>query len=148
MRRGEVLSYLSEIPSHLHPNHLKALVSLLDRLKVCPGHPDKKFVEMVEAKKGKLYSPAGSLNPYLDKNAAVRLNGIGYGATVRSKGCTIVTPGVCCTECTRYRDALRSVLHRWQKRKLSSLSPMTKTSSHTNYRWLTTPEKEKRNANM
>ena len=106
--------------------HLKELVSLLDNLKFCPSHPDKKFVKMVEAKGGKLLSSAGSINAFLNTNAVVMNVGRGYGATVRSRQCSILTLGVLCSQCTKYGDALRSVHHRQQKRK-----PVAKTSSHT-----------------
>jgi len=99
---------------------------------------------MVEAKKGKLFSSSGDIAAYIDSNAAVELNGQSYGATVRSVKRQILTSGTKCPECVNYRDTIRSIHHRWQKRLNSSPSQLTSTHSHVNDRWLKTPERKEK----
>ena len=103
---------------------------------------------MVEAKKGKLISSSGDIAAYVDRNAAVELNGQSYGATVRSAKCQILTSGTKCPECVHYRDIIRSIHHRWQKRLKTSPSQLTSTHSHVNDRWLKTPERKAKVAKL
>ena len=103
---------------------------------------------MVEAKKGKLISSSGDIAAYVDRNAAVELNGQSYGATVRSAKCQILTSGTKCPECVHYRDIIRSIHHRWQKRLKTSPSQLTCTHSHVNDRWLKTPERKAKVAKL
>ena len=53
-------SKLSHIPSKLTMESFKSLLLLVDTCSVCPGHPDKHFVNLLESKKGKLLSKDGS----------------------------------------------------------------------------------------
>lgn len=130
---------LSRLPTKLELiTDLKKLLSTIDQLCLCAGNPDQHFVEMVEAKKGKLLSPSGTVAAFVDRNAPILLNGKIVHATVRSSECQILTSASKCPQCVRYRDTVRAMHHRWQKRK-PSLQP---TSSHINDRWLTTPEKK------
>lgn len=50
---------LSSIPDKLDHDSLKLLLSKLDSSKVCPGHTDHNFVEMLLTKKGKIMSRDG-----------------------------------------------------------------------------------------
>ena len=64
---------LSDIPTDLEANQLQHLLCLLDQLRVCPGHPDDHYVDMVRAKEGKLISTSGDIAAYIDSNAHVQL---------------------------------------------------------------------------
>ena len=58
---------LSRFPARMStPSTLSQLLSRLDRLTVCSGHPDAHFVSMAKAKKGKFVSSHGELTAFLD----------------------------------------------------------------------------------
>ena len=121
------------------------LLNLLDSFKVCPGHPDKMFVDMVEAKKGRLMSKSGqSINAKVDSFSPVFFSGEEHAKTVRVSACEMLINGTKCSSCVAYRDSLRSMYHRWTKQKSLSPTKRQSTRSRTNLRWLTTPEKTKR----
>ena len=135
-------SVLSKVPSTICTDSLQSLVLLLDQCTVCPGHPDAQFVQMVEAKKGKLMSKDGkSITARVDDFSTVYLNGDAYSKTVRASKCEILVHGSKCPSCVSYRDSLRRIYHRWLKQK----SPSRQSSkSRVNVRWLNTPEKSSR----
>ena len=80
--------YFSSIPHTIDYNSLLHLLHLLDKLNVCPGNPDTKFVSMAEACKGKFFATNSDAKAYLDK-FPVRLNGRLYQATVRTSSCSL-----------------------------------------------------------
>ena len=131
---------ISELPTHLGSSGLSQLLSLLGMLTVCPGHPDQHFVAMANGRKGKFTSTSGGITAYLDKNAAVEINGKTYCETIRSSRCHLLIRGTKCPECVSYRDTLRSMHHRWLKRQ--KVSSQVSTHSHTNERWLNTPQRK------
>ena len=92
---------LSDVPNRLNSESLKILVEKLDSCRVCPGHPDKNFVEMVMSKKGKLTSINGKqVVATIDSAALVQLNGDLYNQTVKCKSCEILTNDTyVCTVC-------------------------------------------------
>lgn len=113
---------------------------------MCPGHPDRKFVEMVISKKGKLTSINGKqVVATIDSAASVQLNGDSYAQTVRYKSCQILTNNTKCAQYVQYRDTLRksTSFHRWNKINTSPRRN-TASTSHTNLRYLNTPEKQQR----
>ena len=72
-QENEKLSLMpSRIESACSLNHL---LSTIDHLHVCAGHPDENFLRMVEDKKGKLISVKGTVAAYIDTNAYVELPG-------------------------------------------------------------------------
>ena len=75
------------IPARLEVHTLQLLLSTIDNLHVCAGHPDAHFLEMAEAKKGTLKSINGSVAAYVDNNAPVEVDGKSYIKTLRSSGC-------------------------------------------------------------
>ena len=135
---------LHGLPPTVSAESLQRLVDILDKATLCAGHPDDKFVRMMQSKKGRRLSTAdGQTAAYLDENI-VTLNGQQYPCTVRSATCEILCCGSKCQSCVSYRDRLHAALHRWQTRSTASPSRYTATSSRTNYRYLTTPEQHKR----
>ena len=139
---------LSDTPARLvslDVSHFQHLMHLLDQIQVCPGHPDEHFVKMTRAKKGQLISSSGDIAAYIDSSAHVELNGHNYSPTVTSSKCHILTPAMKCLECVSYRDTIRSIHHRWQKRPPSKL---ISTHNHVNERQLTTPERKEKTANV
>lgn len=120
---------------------INELLQHLDKLSVCPAHPDIRFIEMAKEKK----SLASAI---LDENSDVGLNGKVYSSTVRTVSCHMLVFTGKCSACVSYRPTLRKMFSRWQERK--SISPTRHTSSHsrTNFRYLTTPEKNVRMSSM
>ena len=60
------------------------LLGVVDRLHVCPGHPESKFVAFAESRKGKLCNRVGSVAAYVDHHSPVCLNGEKFPSTVRT----------------------------------------------------------------
>ena len=139
---------LAESPDRFSCRELCIFVHKLEALTVCPGHPDKHFVEMVATKGGNIFSPSGDLSAYLDRNGIFQLNGEVYCKTVRSGKCHRLVCGAKCMECANYRDSLRENYHKWLKQQLKSPSAITSTHSHTNERWLTTTQKEEKSLKL
>ena len=131
---------LSQFPTHLQQGNLQVLLSTISQLHICAGHPDKHLLDFVSAKKGQLLSASGNVTAFLDTSGPVMLNGQRCPTTVRSAECQVLTSALKCPQCVSYRNTMRAMYHRWQKRKSSS--PIHSTSTHTNDRWLTTPERK------
>ena len=135
---------LFNVPTQLQAANLTQLLSSIDQLNVCAGHPDAHFVEIVEAKKGSLKSATGDVAAYIDSNALVELNGQRYSKTLRSASCQLLSSASKCPDCVAYRDNIRSTYHRWIKTTPSTSA----SSSHTNDRWMTTPERRMKTAEL
>ena len=129
---------LKSIPSKLSKDSLYTLLHLVDQLHVCPGHPEKHFIEFVLSRKGVLKSHDGSISAILDDYAPVSLNGITYSCTIRTGKCEHLVHEVKCLSCQRYRSTLRSAYSRFMRRQPDRVSD---TGSHVNIRYMTTPEK-------
>ena len=133
---------LHGIIPHIDSASLQHLIHVLDTSTICAGHPDEKYVSMLEAKKGKrVIASDGCTSAYLDEQGQVTLNGHLYPFTVRSAGCEILCHGSKCHSCMSYRSVLRTMHTRWITH---SPSRHTSTSSTTNFRYLSTPEKAER----
>ena len=74
---------------------LPKLLSQLDQINVCPGHPDEHFVTMAKNKKGKLLNSAGDVAAYIDDNFEVSFYKQKLPETVRTSGCLILTNNRC-----------------------------------------------------
>jgi len=94
---------------------------------------------MVSAKKGKVLSTDGKVAAMVDGYAPVTLNGEHYQATVGTGSCELISKSQKCVSCNSYRASLRTMYNRWCKRRTSEVSD---TSSHSNERYLNTPEKK------
>ena len=136
-------SPLSSVSEHLTRKSLNSLITTLDTATVCAGHPDKHLLEYARSKKGKLLSKTGEVIARVDDTAAVCLNGKAYLETIRSTSCALLVHGSKCSSCTAYRDTLRSSYNQWKK-KNKSASERALSISHTNARFLNSPEKKKK----
>lgn len=138
-------SVFSGSPKKLSSSSLQALVSLLDKCNVCPGNPDKHFIEMALSKKGKFFAKDGStVVARVDDYSKVCLNGEMYDQTIRGTSCEVLARGNKCASCVAYRGTLRKMYHRWLKHKRLSPSRRQSTTSRINVRWLSSPDKRKR----
>ena len=142
-------SALRNISHEMDVSSLNRLLTVVDKSKICVGHPEKNFISMLKSRKGEIKTADGEQSAYLDQSMAVAMDGESYSETVRSAKCELITHGVKCSECVNYRGTLRSLYQRWQK--INSPSRKRKRSevdSHVNYRYLNTPEKRIRLANL
>ena len=120
---------------------IRRIFAILSGANVCAGHPDDKFIKMLNAKRR---SSSGESSPYLDSYASVQLNDSTYSQTVRSPSCEMLSQGPKCPSCVEYRSVLRSAHNRWNKTTHRSPSKFTSTSSRTPFTHLRTPEKRRR----
>lgn len=140
-----VKDQLSFVPKQLNHDTLISLVTKLDNYNVCPGHPDKHFVQMLSSRGGEISSRHGNNNvASLDTFAPVELNGEWYNQTVRSNACRIITNSTKCDKCVLYRDSLRNSYHHWNSKESIDQSTRISTTSATNFSLLTPPEKLQR----
>lgn len=139
-------SALAGSPDKVNCNELCDFLCKLDALTICPGHPDEHFVRMAATKGGNFFSPSGEKSAYLD-SGMFKLNGEVYSETVRSVKCHRLVHGAKCSECVGYRDRLRANYHRWVNSQTKSPSAIS-THSHTNERWLTAAQMEKKSLQM
>ena len=86
---------------------------------------------MVAAKKGKIISPDRKITAYVDDDTGTK--------TVRTADCELICLSTKCESCKVYRANLRTMYNRWSKQRNIDGSD---TSSHTNDRYLNTPEKK------
>ena len=136
---------LSEFPDRLTQSTLHKLLSFVEKCKVCPGHPDLKFVKMVKERKGVLLSQAQTIAAQVDDYSPVFFQGESFMSTVRISTCELLNAkAIRCAACKKYCNSLRSIYHRWSKQKSLSPSHRESTKSKTNIRWLNTPQKAKR----
>lgn len=129
---------LRSIPLKLTEDSLFTLINVVDQLNICAGHPEQRYITLLEAKKGILKASNGSAAAYIDNYAPITLNGKRYSCTVRTTTCELLVNGSKCQSCGQYRGTLRSAYHRFLKRKPDKISEL---GSHTNLRYMTTPEK-------
>ena len=135
---------LKYFPDKLTPAALNDLMAVLEKCSVCPGHPDKHFVEMAQSKKGELKSSDGkTVVATVDQYAPVYVSGQKYDSTVRCTKCTIIVQDkIKCSSCVAYRGTLRKAYHHWTDKLNSSPDRCTAPSRHVNFRFLSTPQKQ------
>ena len=135
-------SSLETFSTLLDAESLNKLIYSLEHLQICAGQPDPTFVSMVTAKKGRIFSPGGSVIALID-NTPVEFGGNKYCNTVRTSRCEILSKSAKCSVCTKYRASLRSMYHRWCK-----VTCTGRSSVYINERYLKTPEKSAKIDNL
>ena len=128
-------------------HNVNELVARIHSLNVCAGHPETRFSEISKARKGKFNSSSGDLVAFTDDYCPISLNGETYDSTIRTVRCELLVSGVKCEACKDYRSTLRSMCHRHDTHVQGSTSSSA-VSSHTNYRYLKTPERKERMSNL
>lgn len=119
-REVSICPALSSMSPQLNETSVMELVKLVDRLGVCPGHPESKFVAFVESRKGKHCNRAGDVVAFIDHHAPVCLNGESFPCTVRNMKCDMLVHGGKCRACSVYRRTLGILHDRWCKRDSES----------------------------
>ena len=122
---SESCSALSSVPKCLDVTSLANLLCMLDKLPVCPGHPEKNFIDMVAEKKGQICGHSGSTVAFIDSYALVHLNGESYAQTVRTTSCEVLVHGGKCSSCKKYRPHLRALSSCWRAQKERKVSKFT-----------------------
>jgi len=120
---------LSSVPKILDVASLSRLLSCLEVLPVCPGHPDMHFIEMVNAKKGQLRGHAGDVVAFTDSYAPVHLNGELYARTVLTSSCELLLHTDKCSPCNEYHPHLRALYSQWSVQKHIKRVNLPTTSS-------------------
>ena len=112
-------SALASIPMSLTPESLAALLSLVECLYICAGHPENRFVQIVTARNGILKTKDGQTASFVDDYASVSLNGEIFSQTVRTAEYELLVHNVKCKCCKSYRGSgLHSgIQFRWGKIK-------------------------------
>ena len=90
-------SALIDIPSKLDETSLLRLITLVNKLYVCSGHPESKFVNYVDSRKGILHNKSGRVAAFVDQYAPVHLNGETFQKTVRTSECEMLVHGDKCS---------------------------------------------------
>ena len=132
---------LVSVPKRLSPDSLGSCLALLNRLRVCAGQPDRNFVEMCDFKKGVIKGSDEQPVASIDDYSPVVFNRETFIRTVRTKQCEMVVHDQKCNSCKKYRPTLRAMYSRYRNRCSYEVS---KSTSHTNIRYLNTPEKKSR----
>ena len=145
---GTKCTALAQFP--VRPSVVKQnqIIAVLDKLKVCPGNPDEQYLDLGDSRKGTFYDAHRNLGAIVDSFFPVKLEGKLYDRTVRSIHCELLTSNNRCEACKKYRPSLRSLCSRKAKRQQNQASKHTEVSSHTNYRYLNTPQRKKRMSNL
>ena len=136
----EIESDVLCIPPNINESNLQTLLEKLEMLNICPGHPDKQFVEMVKSRNGHLLNSSGQVAAYLEGGYQISHNNNTFTETVRPSTCLILTEKNRCDHCTQYRSTIRAIYYRWSKQQHESLA--VNTSSHVNERWLNTEQRD------
>ena len=90
-----------------------------------------------------------TVSAYLDESVpAYGANGSVCAKTVRSSHCELMTDQDNCSNCIAYTKNLRALHARNQKESIQSKHERVEASSHTNYRYLSSPEKKARMTNL
>ena len=132
---------LSSFGSITTTEKVNEILVLLTSLNVCIGHPDKHFIELCNARKGQFVGKNGEIVAIKDDYCPVVVNGGICNETIRTSKCEMVVTNERCSKCKHHRSALRSMHTRFIKHDSEKCS---QASSHTNYRYLKTPERKKR----
>ena len=129
---------IKSFPEVANPEVITNLLSKIDSLSICAGQTDHHCVEMVAAKKGKIISHNGKFSAYID-NCITVTNGKILLHTVRTSECELLCASKQCVSCKAYRANLRAMHNKWSKHNLSDTLD---SSSHTDDRYLTSPQKK------
>ena len=121
----------------LSTESVAALITLLNTCKVCPGHPDEQYKDLVKAKKGKFLLTRQELVAFEDEGFVVELNGKKYIWTIRTRHCDILIHTHKYESCSQFRPTLRAMHSCLLKKTQSYRTPKKFGNNH----YLNTPEK-------
>ncbi len=142
-------SALTNIPATIRKKEaLNKLVRLVDTLNFCTGNPDEHFLDLADFRKGKFQSVSNSTLAFTDTTYSVCIEGHVYSRTIRTTACEMLVQGLKCEACQTYRHTLRALHSQWKQQAELDVEKHASVSSHTNYRYLRTPQRTKRMSNL
>ncbi len=126
------------------------MIGVISKATVCPGNPEKKFVDFCRDKRGGVIRGergSGPVVAYIDNVTATDHDGETLNNSVRCTDCDIMKlqDASRCKFCRDFRSTLRSGLCRQIN---NAISERTAARSHTPYCKLTTEEKDVRLSNL
>ena len=127
---------LSHLPINLSYSALAELVTVLVQFNVCIGNPDKSFVKMAEDRKAQFLSIKKEVVARLHRRYIVISDGVPHSSTIRNVKCELLTEGVCCHSCTKYRNNLRAMYSNYLRQQRQTV-----TAAKANTRFMKTPQK-------
>jgi len=137
-------SGISGFPKQLSSgSQLKEILGKINKLNVCVGNPDKKFVSLMERRKGTIKSGTNE-SAFIDSFSPVIVEGERFEQTVRSTKCEILVCNQKCDSCKAYQATLRALASREEKNAETTPTKRISASSHVNFRYLSTPDKSAR----
>ena len=134
---------------------IKTVLHYVDSCCICVGNDDEKFEPLVSSRKGNFMDSSGMLclncNVLSYQNyCVVGTSRVAYydseRKTIRRDDCTLLISGENvkrCGSCEEYRQNLNRMLYRYEHSKGKD-PDKADHHSHTNYRYLTSPEKVQR----
>lgn len=145
-RDNEVIRRLPEKVSSV--SNLTDILSTVKTARKCPGNPEEHFVQVLEKRGGSVVGVNGKVSAIIDNQEDIVSGGITYSKTIRHSDCE----GFCSADTTNLRRCpcckkYRSQLHVMYSRQ-SKASDRVSHSSHTNYRFLSSAEKDERLHNL
>ena len=129
---------------------LITVVSAIESARICPGNPEERFTQLLEKRGGSVQGIGGQVTAFLDSRDEVVSGGLAYSRTVRRWDCEMLcSPDAAylkrCQCCKKYRSQLQVMCSRQQSKAASN---RVSHNSHTNYRFLSSAEKDKRLHNL
>ena len=130
------------LPNRITCSTVNDLLKRVSSASFCPGNDD--FLDLAIARKGRLLSPRGkttaaSITAQYPKSTECQ--------TVRSSTCAILCNNGRCCSCKKYRGTLLKASKRLKEKQKSPGSSLS-SDSHTNFRYLNTPERRLRIKNI
>ena len=116
---------------------VQSLLNNMDIAMVCPGHPDPEFIRCIESSKNKVFlTQSKDILAKVDAFATVTFKGVTYSKTIRPNKCHMIVQLGRCTSCTQTRQCIVQRYQRWKKKQESTPTRYTTSTSHTNFRYI------------
>ena len=101
----------TDIPQHIEKNLVQLVLDILEKAKLCPGHPDDCFLEFIKScRNNVLKTVSNEILAELDTFEPVCLKKQTYTMTVRPKQCHLIIrseKSVKCSACVQACSAIR-----------------------------------------
>ena len=142
-----VCSALDKFPQIVSNNTVfRNLLDAVFTLHTCVGNPEEQFVSLVRRRKGRV-GKGEVHSAVLDDYFPIELEGVTYSETVHGSSCEMLAKQQRCVSCRAYRPTLRALSSQEKNILPTTPTKRTSSSSHVNFRYLSTPEKVRRLAN-
>ena len=145
-RNNEVIQRLPEKVTSV--STLTDILINVKAARICPRNPEEHFIQVLEKRGGSVVGINGRVSATIDNQEDVVSGGITYSKTVRHSDCEVFCSADTtnlrrCPCCKKYRSQLHVMYSRQSK-----ASDRVSHDSHTNYRFLSSAEKDERLHNL